>query len=921
MARDTGSESQETASSSLVEDSLNISFEDLTYTVRQGFRGRKTVLDRLSGTFSAGELTIIMGQSGAGKSSLMDILAGYTAGELTIIMGQSGAGKSSLMDILAGYTGTFSAGELTIIMGQSGAGKSSLMDILAGYTGTFSAGELTIIMGQSGAGKSSLMDILAGYTGTFSAGELTIIMGQSGAGKSSLMDILAGYTGTFSAGELTIIMGQSGAGKSSLMDILAGYTGTFSAGELTIIMGQSGAGKSSLMDILAGYTGTFSAGELTIIMGQSGAGKSSLMDILAGYTGTFSAGELTIIMGQSGAGKSSLMDILAGYTGTFSAGELTIIMGQSGAGKSSLMDILAGYTATFSAGELTIIMGQSGAGKSSLMDILAGYTEHTSGTIYINGRPRNVNSFRKRSCYILQDDFVQDMLTIHESLTIAAELKLGNHISKQQKIKRVEELIKSLDLSKARDTRAGALSGGQKKRLSIALELVTDPPVMFLDEPTSGLDSSISKSMVYLLHLLAQQGRTVVATMHQPSAALLAMVDRLYTVVSGRCAYMGSVPKLIPYLEMELKLTCPAFHNPVDFLIEVCADHANELVLHSQNGKDTQWIVNVENETDSDKTLHRRGSYLRGTTFEEVFLTTLPSPKEDQTNKILLKLKSTYSTSFWKQFTTLTKRSLMCIWRSPELTLMIIGIHCIMALFIGILFYNVGEDAKFGRDSLNCLFFNLLFVMFTAFNGVTVSFPQQIPVIRREHFNRWYMTGAYYCSTLVSSLPTLTFCTLSYGILTYWLTGQPHDFTRFIIYCWTLMLVAYVAQCMGLLNGSMFDVKNGVVFGPLFIMPFVVFSGFFLLYADAPFFVRWMFHVSFLKHGFVLIAIGIFGMDRPKLECHEFICRYKYPKQVLIEYDMVNENIWTAMIVLMFLSVIVNVATYVILKIRLRSKW
>ncbi|KOB66964.1 Minichromosome maintenance 3 [Operophtera brumata] len=163
----------------------------------------------------------------------------------------------------------------------------------------------------------------------------------------------------------------------------------------------------------------------------------------------------------------------------------------------------------------------------------------SSGRIYVNGRIRNEKKFRRRSCYILQDDKVQDQLSI-------------------------EEIITALKMQEVRHTRAGNLSGGQKKRLAIGLELISDPPVMFLDEPTSGLDCSMSKQMVRLLHELARQGRTVVVTIHQPSATLLQKVDRLYAMVGGKCAFMGSVPLLRPYLE-QMHWTCPPYHNPVDF--------------------------------------------------------------------------------------------------------------------------------------------------------------------------------------------------------------------------------------------------------------------------------------------------------------------------------------------------------------------
>ncbi|XP_045769049.1 ATP-binding cassette subfamily G member 4-like isoform X1 [Maniola jurtina] len=580
-------------------------------------------------------------------------------------------------------------------------------------------------------------------------------------------------------------------------------------------------------------------------------------------------------------------------------------------GQKTILNAISGQ---FNAGELSVIVGQSGAGKSSLMDILAGYTKPTSGRVRVNGRVRNEKMFRRRSCYILQDDKVHDMLTIQESLTIAAELKLGNHVSSKQKLQRVDEIITSLGVGQARGTRAGSLSGGQKKRLAIGLELVSDPPVMFLDEPTSGLDCSISKQLIYLLHLLARQGRTVVISMHQPSAMLLHMVDRLFAVAAGRCAYMGSVPLLLPYLE-QINLICPPYHNTVDFFLEVCAENEDRLVQCSRNGKSEEWTQNIPNETDRKLIEYKRSKS------EEVYLTSLPAPKEDPTRKILLALKSTYPTSPWKQFIVLTWRALLSVWRSPSFTIMMTGIHCFMALFIGFLYYNVGEDAKYVRDNYNFLYFSLMFLMFTAFNAVTISFPEQIPVTRREHFNRWYNTGAYYASTLVSALPTQTVCTTLFACITYWMTGQPAEYIRFFIFCCTLMLVSFVALCIGLCNGSMFNVKNGVVFGPFFIMPFTIFSGFFLRYSDAPSFVRWLFQASFLKHGLVGLVISIFGLDRPRLTCSDLYCHYSRPSQFLKDNDMAGEKFSMAVVALLAIGFVFIACAYIVLKIRLKSKW
>ncbi|KAH9712943.1 hypothetical protein KPL71_020188 [Citrus sinensis] len=482
--------------------------------------------------------------------------------------------------------------------------------------------------------------------------------------------------------------------------------------------------------------------------------------------------------------------------------DLSVVVpsGKKENGKRAILQELTGYVEP---GQILAIMGPSGR--------LSANTQQT-GEILINGR-KEMLAFGT-SAYVTQEDILMTTLTVMEAIYYSAQLQLPDSMSRSEKKERAEMTIREMGLQDAMDTRIGGwnvrgISSGQKRRVSICIEILTRPKLLFLDEPTSGLDSAASYHvMKRIVNLAREDGRTVLASIHQPNKQLFAS---------------NGFP-------------CPSLRNPSDHYLRIINKDFEENIEEGTGRTSTEEVINI-----------LVNSYKSSDTYKEV--------KEHVSIICQQKggtLEKGNQASFITQSLVLTKRSFVNMYRDLGYYWLRFVIYVALGLCIGTIFHDIGSSYGSIQARGSMLMFIAAFLTFMAIGGFP-SFVEDMKIFGRERLNGHYGVASFVLSNSFSSTPYLLLISLIPGAIAYYLTGLQKNIGHFLYFVLGLFVSMMLVESLMMIVASIVpDFLMGIITGAGIQGIMMLNGGFFRLPNDLPKPV-WkypMYYIAFHRYAF-----------------------------------------------------------------------
>ncbi|XP_047062624.1 ABC transporter G family member 11-like isoform X2 [Lolium rigidum] len=507
-----------------------------------------------------------------------------------------------------------------------------------------------------------------------------------------------------------------------------------------------------------------------------------------------------------------------------------------GPGKTqTVLDELTGFAEP---GSLTALMGPSGSGKSTLLDALAGRlaaNAFLSGSVLLNGRKAKL-SFGA-AAYVTQDDNLIGTLTVRETIGYSALLRLPDKMPREDKRALVEGTIIEMGLQDCADTVVGnwhlrGVSGGEKRRVSIALELLMRPRLLFLDEPTSGLDSSSAFFVTQTLRGLARDGRTVIASIHQPSSEVFELFDMLFLLSGGKNVYFGQASQACEFFA-EAGFPCPPLRNPSDHFLR-CVNSDFDKVKATLKGSMKARVERSDDPLDKITTSEAIRKLVSSFSRSQYYYAAREKVNDIARIKGTVLDSSGSQASFLMQACTLTRRSFINMSRDFGYYWLRLLIYLLVTVCIGTIYLDVGTKYTSILARAACAAFVFGFVTFMSIGGFP-SFVEEMKVFQRERLNGHYGVLAFVIANTLSAMPFLILICFMSGTVCYFMVRLHPGFSHYIFFVLNLYASVTVVESLMMAIASVIpNFLMGIIIGAGIQGIFMLVSGYFRLPYDIP---------------------------------------------------------------------------------------
>ncbi|XP_071709168.1 pleiotropic drug resistance protein 1-like isoform X7 [Rutidosis leptorrhynchoides] len=531
------------------------------------------------------------------------------------------------------------------------------------------------------------------------------------------------------------------------------------------------------------------------------------------------------------------------------------------------LELLKGISGAFRPGVLTALMGISGAGKTTLMDVLAGRKTggYIEGSITISGYPKKQETFARVAGYCEQTDIHSPHVTVFESLQYSAWLRLPPEVDSATREMFVEEVMQLVELVPLREALVGlpgvnGLSTEQRKRLTIAVELVANPSIIFMDEPTSGLDARAAAIVMRTVRNTVDTGRTVVCTIHQPSIDIFDAFDELFLLKrGGEEIYVGPLGRhsyhLIKYFEeIDGVRKIKDGYNPATWMLEVTSA-AQEATLG----------INFA-EAYKNSELYKRNKDL-------IKENSKPIPGSSD-----IQFRTQYSQSFWAQCMACLWKQHWSYWRNPPYTAVRFLFTTFIALMFGTIFWDMGSKRRNQQDLFNAMGSMYAAILFIGVQNATSVQPVvsiERTVFYRERAAGMYSALPYAFGQVMIEIPYIFVQTIVYGLIVYSMIGFEWTVVKFLWYLFFMYFTFLYFTFYGMMTVAVTPNHNfAAIISSAFYAIWNLFSGFIVPRTRIPIWWRWYYYICPTAWTLYGLVTSQFGDITGKLDTGETVAEF-----------------------------------------------